>query len=176
MNKIVGLICFVAGAATGYLASKKHFKKIADDEIAEIREHYRKKEEIDYEKYTQSKSEQYIGEEAPSDDLSNDEYDQVIRDSGYSNESDEPYVISPEAFGELEDEGYDSISLTYYADGILADDTDDVIDDIQGTVGKHSLTMFGEYEDDAVHVRNERLKTDYEILRDSRYYSDIHGD
>lgn len=33
------------------------------------------------------------------------------------------YVISPEEFGEFDD--YEQISLTYYADHILADDMDD---------------------------------------------------
>ena len=32
---------------------------------------------------------------------------------------------------------------------------------------------FGEYEDDSVFVRNNRLKCDYEILRDEGEYSDL---
>ena len=35
--------------------------------------------------------------------------------------------------------------------------------------------MFGEYEDDAVFVRNDAHKTDYEILYDPRNYSDVMG-
>ena len=38
-------------------------------------------------------------------------------------------------------------------------------------VGMESLTHFGEYEDDSVFVRNDRLKCDYEILMDERTYS-----
>ena len=34
---------------------------------------------------------------------------------------------------------------------------------------------FDEYEDDSVFVRNDRLKCDYEILRDNRSYSDVTG-
>lgn len=84
-----------------------------------------------------------------------------------------PYVISPEEFDE--NEGYSIVSLTYYADGILADDNDDLVDDVDNVVGIESLNHFGEFEDDAVHVRNDRLKCDYEILRDNRKYKDVIG-
>ena len=56
---------------------------------------------------------------------------------------------------------------------VFADDNDDVIDDIEGTVGIDSLTHFGEYEDDAVFVRNDELKCYYEILLDHRNYNDF---
>jgi hypothetical protein len=44
------------------------------------------------------------------------------------------------------------------------------VDDV---VGFESLNRFGEYEDDSVFVRNDRLKCDYEILLDRRKYSDV---
>lgn len=88
-------------------------------------------------------------------------------------DSERPYVIDPDEFGEFED--YDKICLTYYSDGILADDLDELVEDIEDVVGMDSLGHFGEYEDDAVHVRNDRLKADYEILRDSRTYRETTG-
>lgn len=89
----------------------------------------------------------------------------------FGDENAQPYVIAPEQFAELD--GYDQISLTYYSDHILADDDDRIMEDVEGTVGFESLTHFGEYEDDSVYVRNDRLKVDYEILRDERKYSDV---
>lgn len=86
-------------------------------------------------------------------------------------ESDTPYVISPEEFGEKEH--YDTVSLMYYADQILADDNDDIIEDVEGTVGFDSLTHFGDFETDAVHVRNDEQCTDYEILRSLRTYKEV---
>ena len=83
-------------------------------------------------------------------------------------EDDRPYVISPDEFGELDD--YDLISLTYYADEVLADDIDEIVEDVDDVVGLDSLTHFGEYEPDSVFVRNDRLKADYEILLDERTY------
>ena len=82
-----------------------------------------------------------------------------------------PYVISPEEFGEFED--YERISLSYYADQILADEDDEKVEDVDNVVGLESLAHFGEFEDDSVFVRNDRLKCDYEILLDQRTYSDV---
>ena len=92
-------------------------------------------------------------------------------DEGVSDKQTKPYVIPPEQFGD--DENYDQISLTYYADGVLADENDEVIDDVEETVGIESLNHFGEYEDDSVFVRNDTRKCDYEILLDQRTYSEV---
>lgn len=86
-----------------------------------------------------------------------------------------PYVISPEEFDNRRDDGYETETLTFYADGVLADDMDVPIDDIDAVVGKDSLTHFGEYEDDSVFVRNDRLKIDFEILMDPGDYDDSHS-
>ena len=49
-------------------------------------------------------------------------------------------MIPPEQFGD--DENYDQISLTYYADGVLADENDEVIEDVEDAVGIDSLNRF----------------------------------
>ena len=67
---------------------------------------------------------------------------------------------------------YDIISLTYYADGILADDEGNIIN-VDETVGSFALTQFGEYDEDAIHVRNTKLEIDYEVLLDERHYSEV---
>lgn len=79
-----------------------------------------------------------------------------------------PYVISPNEFDTRD--GYDIQSLTYYADGVLTDVNDIPVENVDDIVGEDSLTRFGEFEDDAVYVRNERLGVEYEILLDSRTY------
>ena len=73
----------------------------------------------------------------------------------------------------VDDEEYEQISLTYYADGVLADENDEVIEDVEDAVGIDSLNHFGEYEDDSVFVRNDARKCDYEILLDQRTYSEV---
>lgn len=49
-------------------------------------------------------------------------------------------MIPPEQFGD--DEEYEQISLTYYADGVLADENDEVIEDVEDAVGIDSLNHF----------------------------------
>lgn len=105
-------------------------------------------------------------------------YANVLKGLGYAepdpSEFDDPkyqvpYIITPDEFGEKD--GYDIISLTYYHnDGVLADDMDERIDDYEDIIGKDALDHFGDYEDDSVFVRNDRLKADYEILLDDREY------
>lgn len=81
-----------------------------------------------------------------------------------------PYVISPLDFGELDD--YHQVELTYYLDGILEDEDYHIVTDADELIGPDALTTFGEYEDDSVFVRNERLCTDFQILRDYRTYDE----
>lgn len=88
-------------------------------------------------------------------------------------EESEPFVIKPEEFGEL---GYTMESLIYFSDNVLTDDDYVVLENISGTVGFDSLKHFGEYEEDCVHVRNPRLKIDYEILMDNRKFRDVTHD
>lgn len=82
-----------------------------------------------------------------------------------------PYVIPPDVFGDIDE--YEQISLNYYADKVLTDEDDEIIHDVEEVIGTESLAHFGEYEDDSVFVRNDRLKCDFEILLDSRNYSEI---
>lgn len=86
---------------------------------------------------------------------------------------DKPYVITPEEFGEFEDDGYECVSLTYYADGVLTDEYDEPVNDIENKVGEDFSEHFGEYENDSVFIRNDRLRKDFEILADVRNYSDV---
>ena len=85
-----------------------------------------------------------------------------------------PRVISPDEFTEYDD--YYVASLTYFqADNILCDDEGHILE-IDETIGVESLDHFGEYEDDCVHVRNNELRTDYEVLLDYRKYSEVYNE
>lgn len=89
------------------------------------------------------------------------------------NDDKKPYVITPD---EYDCSDYEPITLNYYADGVLTDIYDNIIEDIDGTVGFESLEHFGEYEEDTVYVRDDSAQTDYEILRDSDEYYDKYPD
>lgn len=185
MNKAGSLFIFVAGAALGSFVTWKllrdKYEQIAQDEIDSVKEVFAKKESYDNE-------EPVLADESEHNEKpSIIEYAAKLQENGYTNYSDsenkaivhkeendsvqEPYVISPEEFGEFEE--YDKVSLTYYTDHVLADDNDDAIEDVDDVVGTESLSHFGEYEDDSVFVRNDRLKCDYEILLDQRKFSDV---
>lgn len=83
-----------------------------------------------------------------------------------------PFVISREKYAWDEEEGdeFDKITLTYYPrERLLLDDEEDVIDDVNMIVGWKNLSQFGGESGDAdvVFVRNRRLMTDYEVVRDT---------
>ena len=56
---------------------------------------------------------------------------------------------------------------------ILTDEDDEIVEDIEDKIGFDALSHFGEYEEDSVFVRNDRIKCDYEILLDQRKYSEV---
>ena len=84
---------------------------------------------------------------------------------------DDPFVIDPSEFGENPE--YDTETLTYFADGVLVDDVDDVIEEPDIVVGLENLKIFEEFGATSVYVRNDIYKTDYEIIRDDWNYSDL---
>lgn len=185
MNKAFPVLTFVLGAAVGSVAAwqfaKKKYERIAQEEIDSVKKVFsRPKTSAEIEATDEPQPEPDCEPEA-SDKVSVREYAAKLREQGYTNYSDvepkdpepcsEPYVISPDEFGEKD--GYSTLSLMYYQDQVLADDDDNVIHNVDDIVGWDSLTRFGEYEDDSVFVRNERLKIDYEILLSLKKYSEV---
>ena len=198
MKKWMTLVTFAIGAATGaevtWRIVKEKYEQIASEEIASVKERFLqrtiKKEEIN-----NSTSQPEIKKD--NNHNNNESYENILTDNGYVDDrtksytnytlnkyrkereenkvvpDDRPYIISPEEFDDLMD--YNTISLTYYADGVLTDDMDEPIDpsDIGDLVCEDFADHFGEYEADSVFVRNDAMRTDYEILRDMRRYRDI---
>lgn len=181
---------FAAGAVIGSAVTWKFvetkYKKIADEEIASVKSVYSKKtipaDRIEAGKMPidiSKKEPEFKPSEADLINLknkleTNGYVDYTMKKEKKEEEDDmEPYVIPPEDFDE---EGYQVESLTYWNDGVLTDELDQVVFDIPGTVGEDSLSHFGEYEDDSVFVRNDRTRTDYEILLDTRNFKDVHPD
>ena len=105
------------------------------------------------------------------------DYMNTVRKAGYTTApdptdedevSDIPYEITPNEFGDIE---YEEVELVMFADDVLADgDTYERVEDVDNVVGEDNLQKFGHYEEDRVCVRNDRLKCDYEIIRDERTY------
>lgn len=188
MNKAMSFVMFVLGVAVGSVVTwqytKKKYDQIAQEEIDSVKEIFSRRESADIEITAPEPQTAMVGKSEEKPDIT--EYAARLERAGYTNYSSvgterekeeqeimevKPYVISPEEFGEFED--YEQISLSYYADQVLADENDEKVEDADNVVGLESLTHFGEFEDDSVFVRNDRLKCDYEILLDQRTYSDV---
>lgn len=198
MNKLYFVASFVLGAAIGSFVTwnvvKDTYQKLAQEEIEDIRQYYKekldalepKKVSNEVPKNTHEKPDirefaaRIIGENGyknysntsikPDPVLNEEEEPEQKENEVVEHDPNKPYVVSPEEFGE---KGYTVISLSYYADGVLADEDDHVVEDVDAVIGYESLEHFGEYENDSVHVRNDRLRCDYEILIDLREYSEV---
>ena len=179
MNKGLYLLTFavgaVAGSAASYFVLKKKFEKITQEEIDSVKEAftYKQAEEV-YSKVDTPA--ELLKEFAEAVDLEK-EYKDIIKSNNYGNDNvvkEKPNshirIISPVELGE--DEYYSVVGLTYYADGTLADEEGNIVD-IDDTISADALNHFGEYDDCAVHVRNIKTETDYEVLLDERDYSEV---
>ena len=192
-KKLINMFMFATGAAIGSLVTwkvvKTKYEQILQDEIDSFKEMYvecmRDSHRDDYStsdddevddvfanddpevieyhtltnRYRQSGNEAENGREGDGDDG-----DDVPYING-------PYVIEPGQFADGEYD-YDCHCITYYADGILADDWGVKLD-IDETIGLDALEHFGDYAEDVVHVRNERLEAEYEVTKDPRNYADV---
>lgn len=189
MSKTTNVVVFVLGTVVGSMVTwqylKKRYEQIAQEEIDSIKAAFTKREveSLGSEiakgvanglKHTKEKVNEYAALLQKEGYINDSNMSDISEREGDISSEDRPYVIYPEEFGEFND--YEKISLTYYADQILADENDELIDDVEDVVGFESLAHFGEYENDSVFVRNDRLKSDYEILIDRRLYSDVVGE
>lgn len=179
-NGVVGTICFIVGGVAGYFVGANLMKNAyaikAKQEIDSVVEVFREerekleKEYADKQKATASN----LATNKPS--LS--EYAKKLKELEYVpnsepkevKKSDEPYIIPPEEF--LTEPGYEKDNLTYYSDGVVVDTLGNVLDDeeVEDCLGKDWKDHFGEYEDDSIHVRNPKLKMEYEVLKDLGKY------
>ena len=191
---IFNVFLFATGAAVGSLVTwrvlKTKYDRLIQEEIDSVKETFARmaKEESETKEELCEDDE----EEDPSDDEDVDpevaaEYINLARKYARSSttfeksekegEGDDcqpkngPELITPEECGDGTN-GHSIYCLTYYSDGVLADDWFGTYD-IEDTIGEEALEHFGDHVDDVVYVRNESLEADYEVTRDDRKYSDM---
>ena len=192
-DKLYTAIIFFSGVFIGGLAAcdffRTKYKKIADEEIASVKETFEHREP--------RPDKNYKVEEALK---GNDAYInvspgvaerivQIIDSNGYRNYSNtaietdkkggtadmelkQPYVITPEQYEDNVD--YTKVSLTWYNDEVLEDDWGNVLDP-DDVIGSDALKTFGQYEKDSVFVRDDDEQIDYEVLLDTRSYKETYG-
>lgn len=185
------ILIFSLGAAAGSLLTwkliEKKYKKIADEEIESVREYYKNKIDGTIKTSTGLSIVEPVKETESTTTTAS--YTKLINDLEYSNQDSnqdddytiyiepgvdfiEPYVISPEEFGEVD--AYETKSWTYYSDFVLTDEEGEIVSDPENIIGD-ALSHFGDYEDDSVYVRNENTFCDYEILKHCKTFSEVNG-
>lgn len=191
--KLFSALSFAAGALVGSAVTwgllkrkyDKEYEQRYQEEIKEAKEYYKSKSNTEAVVDSKAVTVQNEGPRVTQVKPDIMEYASKIHDLGYSGElepktmireeedsmKDVPYVISEEEFDEA---GYDTETLTFFADGILADWFNEPVEDVESLVGPDTLEKFDEYaEGDTVFVRNDNHMTDYEIQRDYRNYRDV---
>lgn len=190
MNKkfVFGTLAFIAGAAGGTLVTWKvlrtKYDKLIQEEVESVKEYYKGKysDEEYFDPFDANDANDGDDTKGYDEEYSDEDYEKYKEISDLYSKSNNktvekkmiPYVIPPEEFDTIDD--YDSICLTYFADGILADDAYRVIFDSDEKLGEDFASHFGEFEDDAVFIRNNALKCDYEIILDTRQYRTLNFD
>lgn len=195
-STLANVLIFATGAAIGSVATwylvKTKYERIAQEEIDSVKEAFAGHKYDGPQNSDEAADKNDISAEGPVMDDPEQDYKEMVQKLGYHNYSDvEPTlikkteapteeethssarVITPEEFGE---EGYKLVELTYWADDVLTDNKNKRIQDVDALIGKGTLERFGEYEPDALHVRNDEKKIDFEIMRDLKRYSDFFDD
>jgi hypothetical protein len=103
-------------------------------------------------------------------------YEQASKDANdVSRVRTRPYVISEEEFLNQDNlvGAHEQKTLYYYADGVLVEENEEIIDDIVGTIGENCLPCFDDSEESVIYVRNLRVTTDYEVIKLDTSYAEV---
>lgn len=179
------VLIFAAGAAIGslitYKVVKDKMEEIIEQEVDEMREHYKNKQEELKEEKEEIQEEEVVDE--------NDKYEEMVSTKGYVNYSntrsirnseieladgpdeeeiipeDLPFIIPAEEYGEHPT--YAQFTLYWYEDDVVLDDLNEPLDDYDEMIGDENLDVFRDSaHTSAVYIQNDRIQAYFEILRD----------
>lgn len=183
-NNVKTMITLAIGAGIGSVATvmimKNKYEQIIQEELYSIRETRERREKRKEERENPMSDETVIVDyneiagiynQGP---MSDDEREAFNLVTTRIKSEEEPYVISIEEFSD-EMQHFEKETLLYYMeDGILSDNNDEVIEDISKTIGDEALNSFGMESDDEdiVYIRNEKMGTDYEVIRQHKSYEE----
>ena len=160
----------VTGAIAAYKITSDHYEKIVsdleddfdesvfgDDEGVQVSEL-----EEDVNVYEPLKTSHNIPK-TPLKDYAN-----KLKETGYiggenpEKDQNSPYIIRNDQFG-LDNE-YDLVALAYHSNDILVNEVGEIIPEPSELIDPDALEQLGEDKADVVYVRNEKLKTEFEII------------
>lgn len=195
-------VYFVAGATIGALAAwyvaKNKYEKLARDEIQNVTDAFSEMLDKFARNSMRDPSVQPTPEELENDttkpgDRNIIDYAAVLAKQGYTDytkfsqdedavsteevndisdaANDGPVIISPDDYGDNPE--YKQLEWIYFYDKILTDDDYTPITDRDKWIGPGALEHFGDYEDEAIHIRNDKLKCYIEVVMDSRLFTAV---
>ena len=184
-------LIFIGGAVTGSLVSwyftKKKYETLAENEIAKMREGYRKKNkelaerarvkpnisEVVNDRLTIHKEDVDLAEKEENLIAKYAEESEPTGEENISPNDDIIEFIDDSEFASMN--GYEKVNLVLYEDDVLANEISDDIVLVEDTVGQQAIDDFKHYNPEAFYVRNNQLMTEYEITRDHRTYEEVTG-
>lgn len=191
MWKQIGI--FLAGAVIGatscYIFVKKHYEKVAQEEINSVKEYYHHTREYDgnstqEEEKDIPKVQEYVSEPPKDEAIDYSEYaarrigeqlreniekgrneEHMVKLEHPTDEDTLPYIIDDKTVGNVS--FYARATLLYYMgnDTLVDEESDEPIDDIQGTIGKDNLEVLKAIPETTIYVRNVGYGIDYEVIK-----------
>lgn len=185
--------------------TKQKYERLLEEEVGQVKDHYRiihkkdsyaspddllaerKEKEAALEEYKMNVSAYEIETErkvtGPATNHSELESRSVFDYSQLGKTEDKTVVDQSSAYAvtyeefDGENEEYTKTTLTYFkGDDTVADEVDDIIQDVEATLGSEGLTSFGKLDPDnpdVAYIRNDRLRTDYEVILEERSFREV---
>lgn len=155
MRAFVSFVMGVAvGAAAALVYAYRKLNTAFEEEIAEMKAFY------------ESKSHMSEVESEQESDPVVDEYKEAISMYSSHSEPDDIEIIDPSMYD------VESVRVTWtcYSDGVVADEEDDIVNDVEEILGTEwrNILMYSP----CVYVRNNSRRTAYEIVADMSPYNE----
>lgn len=190
--KLSHVIAFVAGAVVGYftadyLLKDKYEKRFQQEVSSTIKafknnknEEYKKDDEVNFkdEKLKAISDDIVVADiKEYAKNIGKHDYSEVNNNKPSEESKDDgidhtkPYIITEE-----EVDAYMNYSITqwnYYADGVLTDENNDIVENVSTTIGKEAFEYLKNTSESAIYVRNDFLELDYEILKNEMTYAEL---
>lgn len=171
------VLIFAAGAAIGSVVTWKlieeKYKKLADEEIASVKGTFMHRQALnvkDVEQDEATRDDEIFNETVEYNNKVSSELKYVEEEPKAKPDETEGIIaiIASEEYGT--EPGFDTKSWMYWADKVVTDEYDTIVEDPTKEIGS-TLSQFDDEEIEMVYVRNGNLKCDYEILRSEKEFN-----